>query len=182
MLPPDELNSPASHLPPSTDDQSPVLVTLPPPDLTSPTSHLPPPTSSPSVSRRKNDPLDEDYEHAEEDDDEEEEDDVGVEHPDNPLTLNAPEDWSKVKWQRGPLLGVGGFGEVYMGLKEGGGLFAVKQIKIKPGTDQTFLNVSFLPISFPPPFPQNTPFYQWSPPIASFQHWEGDRGNERTSS
>jgi len=95
---------------------------------------------------------------------------VGVEHPENPLTLNAPEDWSKVKWQRGPLLGVGGFGEVYMGLKEGGGLFAVKQIKIKPGTDQTFLNVSFLPISFPPPFPQNTPFYQWSLAIASFQH------------
>ena len=65
---------------------------------------------------------------------------MGVERPENPLALNAPEDWSKVKWQRGPLLGVGGFGEVYMGLKEGGVLFAVKQIKIKP-TDQTFLNV-----------------------------------------
>ncbi|KAL6067248.1 mitogen-activated protein kinase kinase kinase NPK1, variant 2 [Balamuthia mandrillaris] len=42
----------------------------------------------------------------------------------------APCDWSKVRWQRGPLIARGGFGDVYMGFKDGQ-FFAIKQIELQ---------------------------------------------------
>lgn len=45
------------------------------------------------------------------------------------------EDWSKVNWQPGIKLGSGAFGVVYVGLREDGAMFAVKQIVLRPDDD-----------------------------------------------
>jgi hypothetical protein len=45
------------------------------------------------------------------------------------------EDWSKVNWQPGIKLGSGAFGVVYVGLRDDGAMFAVKQIVLRPDDD-----------------------------------------------
>ena len=54
--------------------------------------------------------------------------------------LSASRNFDNIKWKKGQLLGVGGYGSVYLGLLETGEIIAVKQIEFAhPGSDPALI-------------------------------------------